>query len=125
MNLQALVSSAMAALPSGTTGTVTFKRSVGGVYDRPSDSMVGAAPQTFAVGGVPVLPAKADELKGLGSAISLDKVRKLVVPGAACSWEPETNQSCNINGEEWGIIKTNPLKPDGVTLLMVEVWVSR
>lgn len=120
MNLAALVTSALAAVPAGIRGTATFRRVVTGAVDYVTDTTAGDH-RTDATGVTVVVLPNAPTRPGVQTRVVEHDV-VAYVSGEATPWPIEVGMLMLVDGgETFRVVDVETLKPDGVTAALYTV----
>jgi hypothetical protein len=114
MNLGAVVSNAIRAVPSALRTTVIVGRTVQGTLDPATNVRTGDGIAAFSVRAVVL----ADEDKGVPS---LERTRNLLVAAADCAFEPQSGDYVTSLAPEptikWRVLAAKPTGTDGTAAL--------
>lgn len=122
MDIPALVALAINALPSGTTVSVTFTRTVVGATNFAAGTRVADVKESFTANCV-FLPAAPDD--STGDMRNTRERRLLYVIGSACPWPLKNDVAVTIADQSWSVDSVEALALDAVTVALYTVRASR
>lgn len=122
MDLRAIVTAAMNAVPTGLKGPVVFSRTTGRVFTRATDGhSAGVTETSTALNVVVTTPTDDVAIDGM----EIERQRRVTVAASEVSFALDVNDTATFGGHDWTIFKMLPTGPDGVTPALYDMVVSR
>jgi hypothetical protein len=102
---------------------ITISRDTGQLFD-PVTGKYGAGTTETQTVKAAVLPASSNDIRYKRDELTFEKLNKLLMAGAALTFDPEPGQTVVIGTDIWFTIEATPTNPNDGTPLIWEVFIK-